>query len=61
MNNKKENKMNITAEQVEQVLDHARTLAEKDEYDFAYSMFNTQDMAYIEKAIDMLKQQKNNG
>jgi len=53
--------MNITAEQVEQVLDHARTLAEKDEYDFAYSMFNTQDMAYIEKAIDMLKQQKNNG
>ena len=50
-----ENKMN--AQEIEQVLDQARTLAEKDEYDFAYTQFNTQDMAYIEKAIDMLKQQ----
>ena len=47
----------MNAQEIEQVLDQARTLAEKDEYDFPYSLFNTQDMAYIEKAIDMLKQQ----
>ena len=46
--------MNITADQIEQVLDQARTLAENDEYNFPYSLFNTQDMAYIEKAIELI-------
>lgn len=44
----------MNAQAIEQVLDQARTLAEKDAYDFPYGLFNTQDMAYIEKAIEAL-------
>ena len=45
----------MTAQEIEQVLDQALALAEADEYDFPYSLFNTQDMAYIEKAIELVK------
>ncbi len=44
----------MTAQEIEQVLDQAQTLAQADEYDFPYSLFNTQDMAYIEKAIELI-------
>ena len=51
--NKTESINSITHNMIEKILDKARQLAEADGYDyFPHALFNSEDMAYIEKAIE---------